>query len=554
VTYIPQRFKVDWERIIDNDDVIDAAAYWFGECSWTRDEAASGQKSRSKVVKRFPWNDRPDIQLVINYILNNAGVFLAMGSRKILKTWTIANLFAFWAVREEHRNFLLGSTKEERADLNLQRIIQIISTLRQLDTNTKQPPGIIVAARPPNSFHLSNGSVFTDLTLNVRDLVQITSSGVWMDEVSKLPEDYKAAFLSEGLPSTQQAVGDEGDFGSRFIMTCTCEGEERVWRMLLPDEESRRKLISPYEDAENLEGLRCPANGLKIWNEDLFHRILWYYFADPGKCPGTPWFEAERKKWRGNDDGWRRQMEIWPIQEGERRITPEYREMTHRRSFDELRELYLRDVPLVVGWDIGARFQAATVTQCNPKTGQVVAFMQHFEDNKDLHSFAMRLIETIKGEFPDQGQSAGMYHVGDPRTLSLSTMTSMGTAAEYMQNIGIYIAPAPGVTIATKIMVVKRLLTSYTEAHEPMLVIAGDRCREIISGLRGAWEYDQTGMRPKRTGFVEHAIDSLVFCLLQHKLLNEPADQNYIPVGRLGPYDGDGFYNPDCGEGGDAPL
>jgi hypothetical protein len=540
---VPRRFKVDWDLLLDGE-VHEAAAYWYSQCSWTRDEAAPGETSKSRVVKRFPWEKREDIQRVVNYMLDDDGLFLILGSRKILKTWTIANFFAFWGLRNEHRNIFIGSTKEDRADLNLQRIIQIIATLRQLDTSEKQPPCIHMVARPPYEFHIGNGTVYSCLTLNITDLVQVTSSATWMDEVTKLPESYKEKFISEGLPATQVAVGDEGVANTKFVMSGTCNGEERVYRMMFNDEQARGMQVSPYEDQHNEYGLRCPENGLKMWNDEKFHRILWYYFADPGKCPGTPWNNAERAKWKSNEEGWNREMEVWPLKESKRRITPEYHDKLHRRSFDELKSYYCAGVPLVIGWDIGGRFQAATVTQCNPATGQVLVFFQHFEDNRDLHSFGMRVIEIVKTDFPE----ATAYHIGDPRTLATSTMTAQGTAAEYLENVGISIAPAPAVNIATKITLVKRCLMAVTVAHEPMLLIAGDRCREIIRGFRGEWEYDATGTKPRKTGYVEHAIDSLCFCLLQHKHLGEPTDADRLCGVGLA-YDSDGYTNGERDEG-----
>jgi len=520
---VPSYFEVDWERLLYNDDILDAAAYFFRDCVWTRDESAEGRYGRSRVYKRFPWDSRPDLREITEFKLTHGGLFMELGSRKTMKTWKEAARYAFLGLTQEARLFMIGSTKEERADMNIQRIAFIINTLLKYD-QSKFPKRPVVVSRPAENLQLSNGTIFANITQNINDLTQITASGIWQDEITKLDDSVKAGLIANALASTQQAVGEVAFApGSGTSLTGTCEGEERFWRMMFPSEESTNVLISPYEDEENREGLRCPENGLRIWSEGQVHRILFYYFADPGKVPGSDWYRRERPKWVGNEDAWNREMEIWPVADTEFKVTPEYKDGRHRRSFEELVELYQPNRPLVIGWDIGARFQCATVTQLNPRTGRIIVFMQIFQDNTNLENFGRSVVEYVKADFPN----ATAYHVGDPRSLSTSTGTAFGDLSEVLNRAGVFCNPAPGISIQRKVSTLKKVLSDYISG-EPKLLIAGDRCKELVAGLRGKYKFQKNGQIPKRDGVTEHVVDSLVFCLLQHEYLSSEEEGDSV--------------------------
>lgn len=523
----PQRFKVDWGRIIDNDDDHDAAEYFFKECVWTRDEAASGRKGDPRTIKRYPWENRPDLRKIVHTLIDAYGVVDLMGSPRTLKTYTLVDLHSFWALRERDRAFFFGSTKQERADLNISRVVFTLSMLKSLDLNKIQPPALNFVARTETAFHLGNGSFFEDLTQSVADLTQVTASGVWLDEYSKIKsDDDKRDMYSYGTTRTQTDPNDPSP-GGLLVCSGTCNGEERQWNRMFPDEEAEKMLISPYDDVDNTEGLRCPENGLRIWGEPGKLNILLYYFADPGKCPGTPWYKAEKRKWAANEDGWRREMEIYPIVTGESSITPEWRDGTHLHKFEELKKLYDESVSLVVGWDIGARYQAATVTQRNKRTGQIIVFMSIFQDNSNLGEFVRNVVGQIKAEFP----RAEAYHLGDPKTLSTTIPTASDAfeTLDYqrlMEREGVYCRQATCVPIGIKLSKLKEALSTYSRGV-PMLAVAKERSKPLVSAMRGDYQYDASGERHKRGGKSPHVIDSLVFTLLQHMNL-EDVEGDYL--------------------------
>jgi hypothetical protein len=517
---VPDHFPVDWACIRDNPDIHAAAEYFFRHCFWTRDETARGSGKVHGVYKRYPWDKRPDCRAVVSYCLSNGGLFEILGSRRILKTWTMIGLTTFLALRHEGRMIPFGSTKEDRADMNLQRVIFVMSTLEKLDTS-HSPRAVRRIDRSPNTLDLNNGSHFLNLTQSLNDLTQITASLIWQDEFSKINDDMKARVIRTGLPATQVAVGEDGMEGGGMYLTATCEGEERYWEMFFSDDYAKAQRVSPYDDANNEEGLRCPENGLRMWSDGDVHKILWYYFADPGKCPGTDWYKRERRRWIGNEEGWMREMEIWPVMDNVRRVTPMYNDRKHRTTFDGIMDLYVPNQRLIVAWDIGSKYQSATVLQCNPKTRRIIVPMELYEDNRDLEGFCRQVIGTIKQYIP----SAFARHVGDARTLAASTATVMGDMRDVMYAAGVECDPAPVKSIQFSIDHMKRVLGEYLSDGEPRILIAGDMCPRLIAGLRGKYQYSAMGMVPKRDGVTEHVMDSFKLGLLEIDMLESDDDR-----------------------------
>jgi hypothetical protein len=173
-----------------------------------------------------------------------------------------------------------------------------------------------------------------------------------------------------------------------------------------------------------------------------------------------------------------------------------------------------------VAWDIGAKFQSATVLQYNPKTRRIIVPMELYEDNRDLESFCRMVGETIKQYIP------GSYarHVGDARTLSASTATVMGDMRDVMAMAGIECDPAPVVSIQRGIDHMKKVLSEYIDG-EPRLMIAGDMCPRLIAGLRGKYQYGPMGLVPKRDGTTEHVMDSFKLGLLEIDMLETDDDR-----------------------------
>jgi hypothetical protein len=507
----PKPFKVDWSRIIDNEDLDDAIDYFFGQCLFTRDEIKRGVE----VVRQFPWERRLDIQRIVKFRLHLRGLFLTIASRKTMKTWTKSGELLFEGIREQGRYIQLGALKQLRADYNLRRILFMLNQLVALDTGSNQPDAVKVLSRDENGASLGNGTYFENLTQKITDLKQVTTSALFYDEFPDLPEEYKMSLLGAAIPATQGDPEEFEELMSGGIIDCigTCNGEDAAWNLMFPTLAERNKYaIAPWEPDE----LRTPENGLKIWNRGRLYLILWYYFADPAKCPGTPWYKNETAKYPGKlKSQWEQYYEIWPVTTTGLEVTPEFTEPVHCRPYAEVKNQYQPDLALVVGWDIGGQNQCCTITQNNYSGRRINMFWQELELDMDVETFTRKCMEIIAVEFP----MATVIHVGDPKTLASPTGTTMGTFSEVMQRAGVVCIPAPVVLIKVKVQLVKRQLATYIGYNASRVLIAYDTCPMLVAALRGGYRYNSTRTAPIKDGKYDHCIDSWAFTLLYHTYL-----------------------------------
>jgi len=496
-------FAVDWDRIILNEDELDSLDYWFRECSFTRDEIASSRF----VVKRFPWDERPDIQTVMRHKAEHFNaVHQILASRKVMKTWSLSNIHLWKAIREQARHILTLSVKQERADYLVGRMAFLWNQLAKLDTN-KHPP-IAIDERRENKLGFSNGSLVEALTQAVTDVIMVTTSAILVDEAAYLKRDMKRKIIGAALPGTQGGVDPES--GGSFTGVSSCNGDEDFYRLMFPtDEDAARRSISPWESDE----LRTPARGLQIWPESQsFYKVLWYYFADKNKMPATAWYRRERAKYPGPlKSEWYQQYEIWPLATTGREILqPVYNERHHRKSWEDIQHLYDPRTPVIVGWDIGQRGQCATAVQGSPRTRRILGLVQVLRPDMPLEAFVQMAMQEMAARLP----GATFLHFGDPRTLSSQTGTLQGGFAEVMQRAGVMCAPAPAISVHRKIDLLKTVLSEYVDAGEPRFLFCGETCPAMTAAFRGKYCYKAEVEMPKRDGRTEHSMDSLAFALM----------------------------------------